>query len=184
MLASVVWAFAFAALAPLAALASIHCCNCNVDIAAFASSPSLLSTSRVCSSFTKSRISDPLKVSIWPCTFISSCAKVINAHSNPFIFLSRILLLIRVFGASSLPRFVPMFFTPRLCVFRWFGVLHKQQFCMLYVSVTYKTSIVLLLYQMILIYIQLHCAMFNKINSIIYIFNLYIWPPIQENGRT
>lgn len=47
-----------------AALASIHCCNCRVDIAAVASSWSLDSTSLACSSLTKSRISEPEKVSI------------------------------------------------------------------------------------------------------------------------
>ena len=118
----------FAAIVSCAVLASIHCCNCRVDIAAFVSSCNLDSISRACNSFTKSRISDPEKVSIWPETLISSCARVINPHSNPFIFLFRMLLDIRVFGASSLADFVPFISTPYLMSYWRFGVLHLQQF--------------------------------------------------------
>jgi len=57
---------AFGAFVSDAALASIHCCSCRVDIAAVASSWSLDSTSLACNNFTKSLISDPEKVSIWP----------------------------------------------------------------------------------------------------------------------
>ena len=95
-----------------AALASIHCCSCRVDIAAVASSWSLDSISRACSNFTKSRISEPENVSMCPAVLISSCARVIKAQSNPLMFLFRILLLIRVFGASSRPVFLPFIFTP------------------------------------------------------------------------
>ncbi len=103
---------AFAAFVSEAVDVSIHCCNCRVDIAVDASSCSLLSISLACNNFTKSRISDPLNVSIWPVVFISSCARVIKAQSSPLIFLFRILLDIRVFGASSLPVFVPVISTP------------------------------------------------------------------------
>ena len=130
----------FAAFVSFAVLASIHCCNCRVDIAAFVSSWSLLSISLACNSFTKSRISDPEKVSIWPDTLISSCARVINPQSNPLIFLFRILLDIRVFGASSLADFVPFIYTPYLMSFCGFGVLHLQQFVSYAAIVTYYNS--------------------------------------------
>lgn len=118
----------FATLVSCAALASIHCCSCLVDIAVVASSCSLLSISLACNSLTKSLISEPEKVSIWPAVLISSCAKVINPHSNPLIFLFRMLLDIRVFGASSLADFVPFISTPYLMSYWRFGVLHLQQF--------------------------------------------------------
>lgn len=132
---------AFAAFVSDAVDASIHCCNCRVDIAVDASSCNLDSISLACNNFTKSLISDPEKVWISPTVLISSCASVIKAQSNPFIFLFRILLDIRVFGASSLADFVPFISTPFFMSYRWFGVLQLQQFVTYAVIVAYHDSV-------------------------------------------